>query len=101
MTDDEYNKIMQSLNVKQNEVCNHVIHWIQRREELIHSFIEDGAGVGKKVAKALYGALAKYYNTQPGENFNNLHIIITAPIGMPAYHIKGNTIQSALHIDTN
>ena len=32
MTDD-YNKIMQSLNGKKNEVCNHVMHWVQTREE--------------------------------------------------------------------
>ena len=37
---DEYNKIMQSLNVKQNELCDYVIHWIQRREEPMLIFIE-------------------------------------------------------------
>ena len=52
VSDDDYNKIMQSLNVKQNELCNHVIHGIQKREEPKYIFFEGGAGVGKtQVAK--------------------------------------------------
>ena len=47
MMHDGYNKIMQSLNVKQNELCNHVIHWKQTREEPMHIFTEGVAGVGK------------------------------------------------------
>ena len=59
MTGDNYNKIMQSLNVKQNGLCNYLIHWIQTREEPMNIFIEGGA-------KALYESVVRYYNTQQG-----------------------------------
>ena len=65
MTDDDYNKIMQPLNVKQNELCNDVIYLIHTREESMHIFVEGDARVGKaQVAEALYESMIRYYSTQ-------------------------------------
>ena len=42
-----------------------------------------------------------YYSTEPGENPDDIHASVLAPIGMAAYHINGNMIHSGLHIDIN
>ena len=64
---EEYVELMQSLNLRQSEICTHVIQWIQRRTEPMHIFIEGGAGVGKtKTAKAIYESMNRFYRTQPG-----------------------------------
>ena len=93
---------MQSLNQKQTEICTHVMQWIQTKTEPIHIFIEGGAGVGKtKAAKAIYESMNRFYRAQPGTNPDQIYCIVLAPTGMAAYHVKGNTIHSGLHIDIN
>ena len=102
MPDEEYVELMQSLNLRQSEICAHVMQWIQTRIEPMHIFIEGGAGVGKiKAAKAIYESMNRFYRTQPGVDPDQVHCIALAPTGMAAYHVKGNTIHSGLHIDIN
>ena len=68
----------------------------------MHIFIEGGAGVGKtKAAKAIYESMNRFYRTQPGVDPDQVHCIVLAPTGMDAYHVKGNTVYSGLHIDIN
>ena len=68
----------------------------------MHIFIEGGAGAGKtKAAKAIYESINRFYRTQPGVYPDQVHCIVLAPTGMAAYHMKGNTIHSSLHIDIN
>ena len=43
----------------------------------------------------------QFYRTQPGVDPDQIHCIVLAPTGMAAYHVKGNTIHSGLHIDIN
>ena len=43
----------------------------------------------------------RFYRAQPGTNPDQVHCIVLAPTGMAAYHVKGNTIHSGLHIDIN
>ena len=51
-------KLMQSLNLKQNELCTHVLQAIDTQNDPIHIFIEGGAGVGKtQVAGAIYQSI--------------------------------------------
>ena len=102
MTDSEYVQLMQSLNLKQSELCVHVLKAVDTQNDQMCIFIEGGAGVGKtQVAKAIYHSLEKFYSSQPGENPDDIHAIILAPMGMAAYHINGNTLHSGLHIDIN
>ena len=68
----------------------------------MHIFIEGGAGVGKtKAAKATYESMNRFYRTQPGVDPDQVQCIVLASTGMAAYHVKGNTIHSGLHIDIN
>ena len=102
MSDKDYVEFMQSLNLRQSEICAHVMQWIQTRTEPVHIFIEGGAGVGKtKAAKANYESMNRFYKTQPGVDTDQVHCIVLAPTGMAAYHVKGNAIHNGLHIDIN
>ena len=102
MPEEEYVELMQSLNLRQSEICAHVMQSIQTRTEPMHIFIEGGAEVGKtKAAKAIYESMNRFYRTQPGVDPDQEHCIVLAPTGMAAYHVKGNTIHSGLHIDIN
>ena len=100
MTNSEYVQLMQSLNLKQSELCAHVLKAVDTQNDQMCIFIEGGAGVGKtQVAKAIYHSLKNFYSSQPGENPDDIHAIILAPTGMASCHINGNTIHSGLHID--
>ena len=102
MPDEEYVKLMQSLNLRQSEICAHVMQWIQTRTDPMHIFIEGGAGVGKtKAAKAIYESINRFYRTQPGVHPDQVHCTVLAPTGIAAYHVKENTIHSGLHTDIN
>lgn len=99
MNDDDYRKHVQSLNLKQKEFFYHVLHWLKTKEEPIYAFLSGGAGVGKSVVtSALYQALLKYYNHQPGNNPDHLKILLCAPTGKAAHNIKGKTIHSTFAI---
>ena len=43
----------------------------------------------------------RFYRTQPGVDPDQVHCIVLAPTVMIAYHVKGNTIHSGLHVDIN
>ena len=102
MGEEEYTQLMQSLNLRQSEVCIHIMQWIQTKTEAMHIFIEGGAGVGKtRAAKAICESMNRFYKAQPGTNPDQLHSIVLAPTGMAAYQVKGNTIHTGLHISIN
>lgn len=99
LPDGEYRHMVQTLNKEQKEFFFHVLHQIKTSEEAFYFFLSGGAGVGKShVAKALYQAALKYYNTRPGINFNEAKVLMLTPAGKAAYNIKGSTIHSALAI---
>ncbi len=41
------------------------------------------------------------YVKEPGEVPEGDPVLVLAPTGMAAYHIKGNTVHSGLHIPIN
>ena len=43
----------------------------------------------------------RFYRTQPRVDPDQVHCIVLAPTGMAAYHVKGSTIHSGLHIGIN
>ena len=60
--------------------------------------LESGAGVVKtQFTKVIYESIRRFYRKQPGENPHKLRNTIVAPTGLAAYHVKGNTINRALH----
>ena len=102
LPEDEYLKLVESLNVKQREFFNHVMQWVKTEKEPMYSFLSGGAGVGKSVLiRALYQALHRYLCSTEGENPDDVRILLCAYTGKAAYNIGGSTIASAFHQKIN
>ncbi|XP_078380327.1 uncharacterized protein LOC144663302 [Oculina patagonica] len=102
MTDDDFRKLVRSLNIKQMEFFYHVLHSIKTSDEALRLFLSGGAGVGKTtVTNALYEALIRYLNSVPGENPDEVRVLKVAPTGKAAFNISGNTLHSAFKIPAN
>ena len=96
LPDEEYLQLLRSLNIRQREFFNHVVHWIKCKDEPIHAFLSGGAGVGKSVViRALYQSLYRTLNLKEGENPDDIRILLCAYMGFAAFNISGQTICSA------
>ena len=102
ISNDEYRKLVRSLNEKQRQFFYHVLHAVKTSDDLLRLFLSGGAGVGKStVTNALYEALIRYLNTVAGENPDEINVIKAAPTGKAAFNIKGNTLHAAFKIPAN
>ena len=98
LPDEEYLSLLRSLNLRQREFFNHIIHCIKCRDEPIYAFLSGGAGVGKSVViRALYQSLYRILNLRQGENPDDTRVLVCAYMGTAAFNIGGNTICSAFH----
>jgi DNA replication protein DnaC len=102
LSERQYLELLDSLNLKQREFFNHVLHWIKTEKEPIYAFLSGGAGVGKSVLiRALYQSLHRYLCSTEGENPDDIRILLCAYTGKAAYNIGGSTIASAFHQKIN
>ena len=102
ISNDEYRKLVLSLNEKQRQFFYHVLHAVKTSDDPLRLFLSGGAGVGKStVTNALYEALIRYLNTVAGENPDEINVIKAAPTGKAAFNIKGNTLHAAFKIPAN
>ena len=93
---DFYLTLLRSLNSRQREFFNHIVHWIKCKDEPIYAFLTGGASVGKFVAiRALYQSLYRILNLRDGENQDDIRILLCAYMGFAAFNISGQTICSA------
>ena len=78
----------------------HALHLIKTSgDKPFYAFLSGGGGVGKShLIQSIYQAALKYYNTQTGEDFRRIHVLLLAPTGKAAYLVEGNTIDSALAV---
>ena len=98
LPDEEYLQLLRSLNTRQREFFNHIVHWIKCKDEPIYAFLSGGAGVGKSVViRALYQSLYRTLNLKEGENPDDIRILLCAYMGFAAFNISGQTICSAFH----
>ena len=102
ISDEEYQKILRTLNKGQSEILVHIMQNLQSVEHKMYIFIEGGAGVGKtQVANALTASINRFYRKRHTEDPNGNYTMVLAPTGVAAYHVKGNTLHSGLHININ
>ena len=98
LPDDEYLQLLRSLDLRQREFFNHIVHWIKSKDEPVYAFLTGGAGVGKSVViRALYQCLYRLWNLKDGENPDDKRILLRAYMGFAAFNISGQTISSAFH----
>ena len=98
LPDDEYLTLLRTLNLRQREFFNHIVHWIKCKDEPVYAFLTGGAGVGKSVViRALYQTLYRILNLKDGENPDDKRILLCAYMGFAAFNISGQTICSAFH----
>ncbi|XP_060603693.1 uncharacterized protein LOC132756597 [Ruditapes philippinarum] len=96
LPDEEYRALLRSLNSKQKEFYNHVVHWIKTKDAPLYTFLSGGAGVGKSVViRALYQTLYRMLNLKEGENTDDIRVLLCAYTGKAAFNINGSTISSA------
>ena len=98
--DEEYRRQMvQMLNKEKKEFFYHILHLIKTPDEPFYCFLIGGAGVRKShLTEAFYQAALKCYNTRAGVYFSEVKVLLLAPTSKAAFHIKTNTIHSALGI---
>ena len=102
MDDKEYEQIMRSLNRRQSEILIHVMEQLTNTDNKMYIFLEGGAGVGKtQVANALNASINRLFRKSHTEDPNGNYTMVLAPTGIAAYHVKGNTLHSGLHININ
>ena len=78
--DQERSKMVQLFNKGQKEYFGHILHLIKTSDKPFYSSLSGGAGVGKsQAAKALYQAALKYYNSNAGEDFQDIRVLLLAP----------------------
>ena len=98
LPDEEYLTLLRSLNLRQREFFNHIVHWIKCKDEPIYAFLTGGADVGKSVViRALYQSMYRILNLRDGENPDDIRILLCAYMGFAAFNISGQTICSAFH----
>ena len=98
LPDEEYLRLLRSLDLRQREFFNHNIHWIKCRDEPIRAFLPGGASVGKSVViRALYQSLYRMLNLREGENLDDIRVLLCAYMGTTAFNIGGHTICSAFN----
>lgn len=99
LNDEEFRGMVRSLNRKQKEFFFHILHLNKISNAPVYEFLTGGAGVGKSLLlKACYQALLKYYSHKPGENPDEMKVLLCAPTGKAAYNIGGITIHAAFCI---
>ena len=96
--DEEFLRLLRSLNLIQREFFNHIVHWIKCKDEPVYAFLTGSAGIGKSVViRALYQSLYRILNPREGENPDDIRILLCAYMGFAAFNISVQTICSAFH----
>ena len=102
MPEEDYFRIIRSLNTKQREIFMYVLNKVKTQSTPFHIFITGGAGVGKSVViSAIHQAVLRFLNKGAGNNPDEAKVLLGAPTGIAAFLIGGGTLHSLFHIPAN
>ena len=94
LTDQEYFKLVMTLNRKQQEFHTHIMHEALQGSKQVLCTLHGGADTGKStVICAIYQGLYRLLNKKPGCDPNHQHVLIVDLTGKAAYNIHGTTIH--------
>ena len=100
--DDDYQRLMRSLNNNQRKYTLNVMNLIKDGDKQFFHFINGGAGVGKStLIKAVYQSILRFHNSLPGSNPEAIRVALCAPTGKAAALIDGMTLHSFLSLPVN
>ena len=94
LADDDFHRLLQGFNIQQREFLYHVLYCVKTQNSPFHPFFSGGAGVGKThLVKGIFQALLQYYNSLPGQDPDDIKLVLAAPTGKAAYNIHGVTLH--------
>jgi hypothetical protein len=97
--DDDYYKLVTSLNFGQQELFRSVLNWcrMKRLDEStkpFYIFCSGGAGTGKSHVIRAIVHMANRELRRSGDNPDDIVVQLSAPTGTAAYNINGSTLHS-------
>jgi hypothetical protein len=97
--DDDYYKLVTSLNFGQQELFQSVLNWcrMKRLDEStkpFYIFCSGGAGTGKSHVIRAIVHMANRELRRSGDNPDDIVVQLSAPTGTAAYNINGSTLHS-------
>ncbi|XP_021964938.1 uncharacterized protein LOC110860191 [Folsomia candida] len=102
LADDDYEKLITSLNEKQEKFHNHVIQNVRRGNPPFYEFVSGGAGVGKSMLiNAITQTIMRDAVKVVGEDPSRLKVLLCASTGMAAFNISGVTLHQAFGLPFN
>ena len=102
ISDSDYRALVRTLNRKQKEFFDHVLHWIKINGVTLYCFLTGGAGVGKSwVITAVYQELVRYLNAFPGDNPDEIKVLkVTLTAWKSCIHNSRNYYSFSIRIST-
>ncbi|XP_054166272.1 uncharacterized protein LOC128963769 [Oppia nitens] len=95
--EDEYRKMMRSLNIEQRNITMDILHRFKTGKTPFNIILMGSAGVGKShVLKCIYQSIIRFINTIQGTDLDSIKILITAYTGKAAWNVDGITLHAAL-----
>ena len=104
ISNDEYYALIRQLNDTQYRYHHNFTYLLRNKsnERKIYDFIAGSAGVGKSILiEAITQTTLRYYNSIPGNNPNDISILLCAYTGQAAFNIKGITLHSTFYLPVN
>ena len=107
LSEPEYRKLVQSLNLEQRIVFQYLLNWCQAKAHIPsktaaeYIFVTGGAGTGKShLIRAIHN-MANFTFRKAGQTPSHIHVLLMAPTGTAAFNIGAPTIHSALLLPKN
>ncbi|CAH0384546.1 unnamed protein product [Bemisia tabaci] len=93
---EELHSMFRRLNVKQREICMHVLHCAKIDRGLQHIFVSGAGGVGKStVIKTIFQSVTRHYDNNLNFAPDSVKVLLCSYAGKAAYIIGGVTVHTA------
>lgn len=99
---EEYLRIMRSLNQKQRRIVLEVLHRLKCSDDAFHIFLSGGAGVGKSLTiTALVQSILRLYGEDLTRDQSQTSVVVSAFTGKAAFNVYGMTLHCTYRFPPN